>query len=298
MKQSTDPLWRRFESAAADFVSRLRNRGLDVKSPDRIRDLVTNRWREVDATIRETLADGKVRLTVIECRRRRGRQDDPWIEQLASKKKKIGAHRLIAVSSTGFSQSAQLSAAHFGIELRTLAEFSEESLQETFGGLEQFVDVVDYAIKSLMFFDQHGNPIDQTDFSAELSQQLSNNTLYAAVFLDAAGEPAGALEHVVRRIGADEIPRNGIPVLKRGVMHFRENSVFVRCSLGLRAVGRVDLSVEFVCYEQPLVHSYAVQMTPNAPNAAHMVISEGTMPDGTPVSATFLGTIGSGARAI
>lgn len=50
----------------------------------------------------------------LECRKRGRRADDTWIEQLATKRAKIGAVKTIAVSASGFSDSAQLTAGQHG----------------------------------------------------------------------------------------------------------------------------------------------------------------------------------------
>ena len=63
-------------------------------------------------------------------RRRSVVQDDTWIEQLATKREKVGAAKTIAVSSSGFSESARLTAALKGIELRNLREVTPEEIVE------------------------------------------------------------------------------------------------------------------------------------------------------------------------
>ena len=42
------PEWREFERLVAGLEKQLAPRGAQIKSPDRIRDLVTERMREVD----------------------------------------------------------------------------------------------------------------------------------------------------------------------------------------------------------------------------------------------------------
>lgn len=91
-----------------------------VKSPDRIPELVSGNLREVDGSIRYKV--GSVAgLITIECRRRRTKQDVTWLEQIASKRDKIGANHTIAVSWKGFSAPAIDYARQCGIELRVLA---------------------------------------------------------------------------------------------------------------------------------------------------------------------------------
>ena len=110
---------------------RMAPRGAVVKSPDRLRDLDTKRLREVDASIRYSVGSAEILVTV-ECRKRSGPADVTWIEQLATKRNKIGAAKTIAVSSSGFTNSARQSAERYGIELRILGEIVPEDIDALF----------------------------------------------------------------------------------------------------------------------------------------------------------------------
>ena len=123
--------WRDFERLVAVIEAEAAPRGATVRSPDRIRDRVTGRMREVDASIRFLAGTTEI-LVTIECRRRNRRADDTWVEQLATKKQKIGAAKTIAVSSRGFTASAKASAEHHGIELRTLSEIEPKDVGNWF----------------------------------------------------------------------------------------------------------------------------------------------------------------------
>lgn len=113
------PEWRKFEQMVARIEADARPLGLLIKSPDRIRSLVTGELREVDASVRATV-DGSEVLITIECRQRSSKEDITWIEQLVTKKQALGAARTIAVSSSGFSEQAKVAAKHYGIDLRLL----------------------------------------------------------------------------------------------------------------------------------------------------------------------------------
>jgi len=125
------PEWRLFEELVTRLERAAAPRHAVVKSPDRIRDAQTGVLREVDASIRFRAGSDDVLITV-ECRKRKRKADDPWIEQLATKRQKLGAARSIAVSSSGFSKSAQATAALNAIELRTFAEVQKSSLDDWF----------------------------------------------------------------------------------------------------------------------------------------------------------------------
>lgn len=98
------PEWRLFEELVARLERAAAPRHATVKSPDRIRDQQTGKLREVDASIKFRTGFEDILIT-IECRKRKRKADDTWIEQLATKRQKLGAAKTIAVSSSGFSKS-------------------------------------------------------------------------------------------------------------------------------------------------------------------------------------------------
>lgn len=122
-RRQKHPEWREFEQLVARIEADAGPRGMIVKSPDRIRCKVTNRLREVDASIRSRVGSAEILIT-IECRQRSKIQDVTWIEQLVAKKAAIGADHTIAVSASGFSSDAETTADRGGISLRTLSEVS------------------------------------------------------------------------------------------------------------------------------------------------------------------------------
>lgn len=127
----SDQDWKAFERLVALIEEQAAPKGAVVVAPDRVRDMVTGRLREVDASIRFQAGTAKILVTV-ECRKRGRKGDDTWIEQLATKRQKIGAAKTIAVSSAGFTESALRSARHHGIELRKLSEIRLEDVESWF----------------------------------------------------------------------------------------------------------------------------------------------------------------------
>jgi hypothetical protein len=102
-------------------------KGAIVRSPDRIPDLLTGSLRQVDGSIRFKIGSVPILIT-LESRRREAVQDDSWIEQLATKKEKIGAAKTIAVSSSGFSEPAKITARAKGVELRNLRKITDDEI--------------------------------------------------------------------------------------------------------------------------------------------------------------------------
>lgn len=119
-----DPEWRQFEQLVSRVERDADKLGVTIQSPDRLRCKVTGRLREVDASIRTPRGE----LITLECRMRRSREDITWIEQLATKRRSLGAVKTIAVSAAGFSEGARLLAKENAIELKQLRELSPDQL--------------------------------------------------------------------------------------------------------------------------------------------------------------------------
>lgn len=177
MKSASRP-GKAFEELVARIETILAPSGAVVKSPDYIQDLVTKRLREVDASIR--IQDGdSIRLITVECRdHRKGKQDDRWIEQLVTKREKIGAALTIAVSSSGFSESAITSASHFGLELRRLDQITDAEIAQQWADVSKFamsVLQVEYFCFSIALFDLNDKVVDIKQLPPTLIQELSND---------------------------------------------------------------------------------------------------------------------------
>jgi hypothetical protein len=91
------------------------DRILDPDSP--------NKTRQVDITIRR----GGF-LTLIECRLHQNPQDVTWIEELIGRRISLKADALIAVSSSGFSETAKNKAKSHGIILRDIRSVAAEEI--------------------------------------------------------------------------------------------------------------------------------------------------------------------------
>ncbi len=117
------PDWREFEKLVTRIEATLVPKGAIVRSPDRLRSLLTNRLREVDASIKVKLGTTDIVVTV-ECRKRKASQDVTWLEQLSSKKQALGVARTIAVSTSDFSSDAINVARHYGIDLRVVRDIT------------------------------------------------------------------------------------------------------------------------------------------------------------------------------
>lgn len=127
-KFNNAPEWREFEKLVVRIEQTLVPLGAIVRSPDRLRSLLTNRLREVDASIRTKIGSTEILITV-ECRKRRATQDVTWLEQLASKKQALGVARTVAVSTSEFSIDATKAAEYYGIDLRVVRDIADQDIK-------------------------------------------------------------------------------------------------------------------------------------------------------------------------
>lgn len=119
---------REFEKLVAGIEKSLAPYGAIITSPHKIKDRDTGGWREVDATIQHKIGPTDI-LIAIECRDRSVSDDVVWIEQLATKQISIGASKMIAVSSRGFTAPAIEKAEKKGIETRTLRKIKPKDIK-------------------------------------------------------------------------------------------------------------------------------------------------------------------------
>ena len=124
----TTPAWRDFEKLVTRIEHALAGEGVTITSPDFIPCVTTGSPREVDASIRTRVGSAEILVTV-ECRDRVAVQDVTWVEQLAAKKKNIGAAKTIAVAASGFSAEAARIARENAIDLHILDEITEDDIK-------------------------------------------------------------------------------------------------------------------------------------------------------------------------
>jgi Restriction endonuclease len=160
---------REFEELVARFEEVLAPLGATVKSPDYIKDQVTGQQREVDASIRDTERNSD-HLITLECRDHKRGQDVRWIEQLATKRRDIGASKTVAVSRRGFSSAAKAKARHYEIVLRRISEITDADIIRVWGGLGITIVFPEFALIGLELTDEGGCPIQLEDFPEAISE--------------------------------------------------------------------------------------------------------------------------------
>jgi Restriction endonuclease len=100
--------------------------GTEVTWDDRVSDPDNPRQqRQIDISIRRN-----GRLTIVECRLHRARQDVKWIEELIGRRASLNADGVVAVSDSGFTEGAIKKAQRFGVVLRDLQDLTDTEVLE------------------------------------------------------------------------------------------------------------------------------------------------------------------------
>jgi hypothetical protein len=171
---------RDLELIVARIESVLGPRGATITSPDYITDKVTGQSREVDAAIRYQIGSVPILITV-ECRDHNDPQDDTWLEQLVTKRQKVGAAKTIAVSSSGFTAPAVRDAQFHGIEVRTVDEITDDAILGWFQ-IKSIQNIVFRSEVSGVNVTMHGNTPGEPDWDSEWRKRMREDQLHTPAF--------------------------------------------------------------------------------------------------------------------
>lgn len=257
--------WREFEKRIARIEAVLAPRGAVVKSPDRVQDLVLGSWREVDASIRYRLGTVPVLIT-IECRLHKATQDDTWIEQLASKRQKIGAAKTIAVSSSGFSEPAIKTANLYGIELRQVDELSAEEILGWLN-LTSIVHRVQHSTLEAFNAQLRAEPGDQSPptLAPDVAQAFEADLVNAPVFTTRRGSRTLTVNDLWRAVQLQNpdvyegVPDDGSKVRRNFKIELPKGLIYVETTDGPRSVETLELGFDLFIerLETPAITSEA-----------------------------------------
>ncbi|MGZ0019661.1 restriction endonuclease [Nitrosomonas sp. wSCUT-2] len=138
---------KKFEQCIKRIHDLLEQPGSEVTWNERISDPDNSgQPRQIDITIR-----CEEKLTLVECRIHREKQNVKWIEELIGRRISLRADAVIAVSATGFTEGAIKKAEAFGIILRDLVTLTEEEIS-SWGQLTQiWLTFFEFTEVSLIF---------------------------------------------------------------------------------------------------------------------------------------------------
>lgn len=170
---------------------------------------------------------------LIECRDRPSQGAGPisWIEQLVTRRERLGFHKVTAVSSTGFAPGAAKFAEASGIELRGLREVTADSIIEWLG-----VTTIDeihrlHGIRGWKVLVYPATPRDAFDaLAARLPNITANDRVLRAIDSGSAVSPLSAFKLAVQQnpeLFDDVVPNGAVKQLDVTVNYPRDDSHFV-----------------------------------------------------------------------
>lgn len=187
---------------------------IKIKSPDYIEGINSGSNREIDISLRGKIGSANV-LIILECRDRKKKQQVAWIEQIASKKEDVEAHKAIAVTSTGFSKGAVNTALRHNIELRTMETITPDEIVLWFEptSFVLFTRMIHNVHIEVDLLDKDIQKINALDFHAKSKSFSISKTGELVSFLDIWNN--SPLDEIYK-----EVPDNGDRIAKKIVLNF------------------------------------------------------------------------------
>jgi hypothetical protein len=265
---------RDLEQLVAVLEELLRPSGLLVLSPDRVRDTVTGRSREVDVAVRVS-EEGPV-IAICECRDRASTEDVTWIEQVVTKARDLeGCPPAVLVSSSGFSKAARQKARSYGHDVRLITDVTLDEFRSWFQ-VEHVV--LEETERRLLGCDIELTSGD-ADFAPMVSDALAEKGLEACIFNRQVRGPVSPM-HVFEewykqnhdQVQQDVAP-DGRPVRRPVPITFTEpgQSLSIETDTGPRPVAGIRLHVEIIRTRQLVPASRATRYSDDRADLAESV---------------------------
>ena len=151
--------------------------------------------RQIDVTIKK---NGK--LTLVECRIHKNKQDVKWVEELIGRKVSLRADVIIAVSASGFTKGAILKAEKYGVILRDILSLTEEEIRSWGNKTKVWLTFYEYTKINIVFV---FSKIIQTNISLiEIEKFLKDNP----------DKFYGIFEAISKAVDENKITRHKSPV--------------------------------------------------------------------------------------
>lgn len=156
--------------------------------------------RQSDVTIRR--GD---HLTLVECRDHEHPQDVQWIEELIGRRQSLGAHAVVAVSSSGFTKGAVAKALKHAVALRDVSQLTDADVKLWGRSVSLTLYYYQYAAPTLVLgFSESAAPsLDVEAIRSELSSSGRLQALFSAVAEVLTGQLEPREEHEGRTVRFD-----------------------------------------------------------------------------------------------
>ncbi|WP_414582359.1 restriction endonuclease [Scytonema sp. PCC 10023] len=206
----------------------------DPDNPDQL--------RQIDISIKR---DGK--LTLVECRIHKKKQDVKWIEELIGRKVSLRADALIAVSASGFTKLAIRKAEAHSIFLRDLLTLTDEEIRQWGNKAKIWANYLKFENpKIICVF--HNLPKDRSNLQSAFIELLTKKDLIYLIF-----------DKVSKQIDSITIPYNGALL--------QSQLDITGLNLAGHSVSKIKFSSEILLITKEILAPYVlVYGSPNIPS--------------------------------
>lgn len=219
---------RELEELVATLEKGLNGTGIKVTSPDKIYDKVTKRKREIDVSLKGNMGFHDM-FAILECRKRKHKDDVTWIEQLAIKRDHTGANLAIAISSSGFTEGARLKADFLGIRLRTVSEIDPQEIMDWFKAEKLTISCLHYALIEVFFVPHESINSSRIEEFQKFIKSFSGTSInYIKLLVDLESNEALSLDDCISR-RSDKIIEHFKPTNEKKVIEINvipRNEIF------------------------------------------------------------------------
>jgi len=227
----------RFEQQIRRIHELLEQPGSEVTWDDHMPDPDNpSQARQIDVTVRR---DGK--LTIVECRVHKEKQDVQWIEGLMGRRSSLRADAVIAVSASGFTEGAIRKAKAFGIILRDFSTLTEEEISSWGRGTRVWLAFYQFTQVRLVFRFEPPHLIGLSTDDIEEDIRASPSRLYGIFESVAAGvaaeNPQGLPCKFATKIGNEDLQIAMRPV---AYIDFSANVELIKTELTIPSVVAYD----------------------------------------------------------
>lgn len=168
-----------FQKIVAYIYSQIAPAGGHVTESALIREDGTGAEREVDVLVEHKVAGHDIKIAV-ECRDHAADQNVVWVDALIGKYSRLGVHKIVAISSSPFSEAAKIKAAKHNIDAITV---NEALTTDWVKRIERWRAMThSFTLMRIVAEDAHGNVLTWSDVSEDGSTATHRDQKSEAMF--------------------------------------------------------------------------------------------------------------------
>lgn len=211
-----------FQSLIAHIYEQLRPTGAQVTESAMVKDEDTGELREIDVLI-DCAVGGHPMKIAIECRDRSRKESVSWIEELIGKQRALHINKMIAVSSKGFTGTAERKAKRNGIEAHSLIDAEKIDWASKLPKHDLFmISSINYRLFSATLYNVKGGVIDNIQENSDVMIGSSSAGKFKSFFYDYFVKNIRGLMHELVKSNIPNILKNATDLEKQLLLQREE----------------------------------------------------------------------------